>query len=139
MTGLPVKLTVLYRRSLYRTYCRPKNPLNEQGFKTCRKKTALLIEKAKEYYESKLRDNLENPNRFFEEFNSLCRKINSKSPLAIEKDHGELVTDKLEIANSFNEKIVAMNKIILDSPQDISFETYETKETSLVFFPIDPK
>ena len=43
--------------------------------------------------------------------------------MVIETDQCGFVTDELEIANSFNEKIVEMNIFFLDSPQDILLET----------------
>ena len=98
-----------------------------------------LRKSKREYYDSRLNGLINNPKCFYKELNKITGKATKNSNFVIKNDKNELITDNIEVAESFNEKFVSISKTLAASIDNVPFTTHgiKTNEKSLFFYPDD--
>ena len=98
-----------------------------------------LRKSKREYYDSRLNGLINNPKCFYKELNKITGKATKNSNFVIKNDKNELITDDIDVAESFNEKFVSISKTLAASIDNVPFTTHgiKTDEKSLFFYPAD--
>ena len=98
-----------------------------------------LRKSKREYYDSRLNGLINNPKCFYKELNKFTGKATKNSNFVIKNDKNELITDDVDVAESFNKNFVSISKILAASIDNIPFTTHgiKTNEKSLFFYPAD--
>ena len=94
-----------------------------------------LHKSKRENYDSRLNGLINNPKCFYKELNKITGKATKNSNFVIKNDKNELITDDIDVAESFNEKFVSISKTLAASIDNVPFTTYgiKTNEESLFF------
>ena len=95
-----------------------------------------LRKSKREYYYSRLNGFINNPKCFYKELNKITGKATKNSNFVIKNDKNELITDDIDVAESFNEKFVSISKTLaVSSIDNVPFTTHgiKTNEKSLFF------
>ena len=98
-----------------------------------------LRKSKREYYDSRLNGLINNPKCFYKELNKITGKATKNSNFVIKNDKNELITEDIDVAESFNEKFVSISKTLAASIDNVPFTTHgiKTNEKSLFFYPAD--
>ena len=98
-----------------------------------------LRKSKREYYDSRLNGHINNPKCFYKELNKITGKATRNSNFVIKNDKNELITDDIDVAESFNETFVSISKTLAASIDNVPFTTHgmKTNEKSLFFYPAD--
>ena len=94
-----------------------------------------LRKSKREYYDSRLNGLINNPKCFYKELNKITGKATKNSNFVIKNYKNELITDDIDVAESFNEKFVSISKTLAASIDNVPFTTHgiKTNEKSLFF------
>ena len=86
-----------------------------------------LRKSKREYYESRPNGLTKNPKCFYKELNKITGKATKKSNFVFKNDKNELITDDIDVAESFNEKFVSISKTLAASIDKVPFTTHGIK------------
>ena len=130
------KKALIRRNCSFHRYKRCKTYQNKLHYTRARNNGHQQLRKSKrEYYDSRLNGLINNPKCFYKELNKITGKATKNSNFVIKNDKNELITDDIDVAESFNEKFVSISKTLAASIDNVPFTTHGIKvnEKSLFF------
>lgn len=119
----------------------PNNKILEIEYKTYKNKLTQIIKKSKKrYFNSLINKNKNSSQNVWDTVNKIRKKVNVKNEIIEIKSESGMISNKLEIANTFNLHYSTLgekyaNKILL--PTDYH-ENSEVLENSMYLFPTNP-
>ena len=123
-----VKKALIRRNCSFHRYKRCKTYQNKLRYTRARNNVHQQLRKSKrENYDSRLNGLINNPKCFYKELNKITGKATKNSNFVIKNDKNELITDDIDVAESFNEKFVSISKTLATSIDNVPFTTHGKK------------